>query len=86
MFSAVKGFFSKRFACVAMALALCVCMCMTAFASTGTADVGITTEMLEPVIDSVTGAIGIILPIGLALFAIFLGINIIPKLFKKFAH
>lgn len=44
----------------------------------------ITTEMLQPLVDGVTANIGVILPIGLGLFAIFLGINIIPKLITKF--
>jgi hypothetical protein len=41
-------------------------------------------SMLQPLIDGVTANVGVILPVGLGLFAIFLGINLIPKLIKKF--
>jgi hypothetical protein len=44
----------------------------------------ITTEMLEGVLDAVTSNIGVILPIGVGLFAVVLGIKFIPMIFKKF--
>lgn len=44
----------------------------------------ITQDMLQPLVDGVTANVGVILPVGLGLFAIFLGISLIPKLIKKF--
>lgn len=44
----------------------------------------ITTEMLQPLVDGVTSNIAVILPVGIGLFAIFIGIALIPKLIKKF--
>lgn len=44
----------------------------------------ITADMLQPVVDGVTANVGVILPIGLTLFALFIGIAIIPKLIRKF--
>lgn len=42
--------------------------------------------MLQPLIDGVTANVGVILPVGMGLFAIFLGISLIPKLIKKFTN
>ncbi len=50
----------------------------------GTTGVAITTEMLSPLVDGITANIGVILPIGIALFAIIIGISLLPKLVKKF--
>lgn len=44
----------------------------------------ITEAMLQPLVDGVTANVGVILPVGLGLFAIFLGISLIPRLIKKF--
>lgn len=44
----------------------------------------ITEEMLSPLIDGVMANIQVILPIGLGLFAVFLGIRIIPGLISRF--
>lgn len=49
-----------------------------------TTGVAITSEMLQPLVSSVTANIGVILPVGIALFAIFIGISLVPKLIKKF--
>ena len=46
----------------------------------------ITEAMLQPLIDGVTANVGVILPVGLGLFAIFIGINLVPKLIKKFTQ
>lgn len=46
----------------------------------------ITTEMLTPLVDGLTANIGVILPVGIAVLAIFLGIKFIPKLIKMFTH
>ena len=47
-------------------------------------NVVITESMLQPVIDGVAANIAVILPTGIALFAIFLGISLIPRLFRRF--
>lgn len=44
----------------------------------------VTTDMLKPVIDAITSNIGIILPVGVILFGIMLGIALVPRIFKKF--
>ncbi len=48
--------------------------------------VAITTEMLSPLVDGVVANVGVILPIGITLFAIFIGIGLVPKLIKKFTN
>ena len=65
---------------------------VTAFAAdeTGTATtfptVSITNEMLAPLVQGVVDNISAILPVGLGLFAVFLGIRIIPGLLSRFAR
>ena len=44
--------------------------------------IAITEEMLTPLVANIS----VILPIGLGLFAIFLGIRIIPGLISRFVH
>lgn len=44
----------------------------------------ITTEMLEPIITGITANIGVILPVGIAVFAIMIGVALVPKLIKRF--
>lgn len=63
---------------------LVVAMGISAFASAGGA--GITGDMLEPVLEGVTANIGVILPIGVGLFAIVLGIKFIPRIFHMFTR
>ena len=48
--------------------------------------IAITEEMLKPLVEGVVANVGVILPIGLGLFAIFLGIRIIPGLISRFVH
>lgn len=48
--------------------------------------IAITTEMLAPLVDSVVANVGVILPVGIGLFGMFLGIKLIPMLFSKFTH
>lgn len=62
-----------------------------AFAATepGGADlptIAITTDMLKPLVEGVVSNIGVVLPVGLALFAIMLGIRIIPGMVKRFLN
>ena len=49
-----------------------------------TVELGITTAMLEPLVDYITGNIAVIMPIGITVFGIIVGIGMIPKIIKKF--
>lgn len=49
------------------------------------ANIAITTDMLSPILDAITANIGVILPVGIAVFGIMLGIALVPKLIKKFS-
>ena len=46
----------------------------------------ITEMMLLPVLEGIIANITVVMPIGLGLFAIFLGIRIIPGLISRFVH
>lgn len=48
--------------------------------------VAITTEMLTPVVTGTTANIAVILPVGIALFAIMIGVGLIPAIIKKFVR
>ena len=50
----------------------------------GLESVAISTEMLKPVVDGVAANLAVIIPIGISLFAILLGVTLIPKVIKKF--
>lgn len=60
----------------------------TSFASeTGSGSlpsVAITTDMLTPLVEGVVANVGVILPVGIGLLAISIGIRILPKLISKF--
>lgn len=44
----------------------------------------ITPDMLAPLTEGITANIGVILPVAIGIFAIFIGIRLIPDLIKKF--
>ncbi len=46
--------------------------------------VAITEEMLSPVVEAVVANIAVILPVGLGLFAIMVGIRLIPGMLLRF--
>ena len=48
--------------------------------------ISITTEMLTPLVEGAMSNVQVILPVGLGLFAIFLGIRIIPGLISRFVR
>ncbi len=52
--------------------------------TTGLESVAITTDMLKPVVEGVASNLAVIIPIGIAIFAILLGVTLIPKVIKKF--
>jgi hypothetical protein len=51
----------------------------------GGGGVALSPEMLEPVLDSMKSAIAVILPIGLALLALFLCISLVRRYLRKYA-
>ena len=51
---------------------------------TPTNSIAITAEMLEPVVDAITGNIAVILPIGITIFGIMIGLQLIPSLLRRF--
>ena len=55
-------------------------------ATTPLPTLSITEEMLEPLIQGVIANVTVILPIGLGLMAIFLGIRISPGLISRFTR
>ena len=66
---------------------------VTAFAADETTGGGytfptvtITNEMLTPLVEGIVAIISSILPVGLGIFAVFLGIRIIPSLISRFAR
>ena len=80
----------KIMAAPVVGAAIAASSAVTAFAeeTTGTTfpTVSITNEMLTPLVQGVVDNISAILPVGLGLFAIFLGIRIIPGLLSRFAR
>ena len=53
-------------------------------ATTPLPTLSITEEMLEPLVQGVVANISVLLPIGLSLMTLFLGIRIIPGLLSRF--
>lgn len=44
----------------------------------------VTQAMLQPVIDSITGNLGVLLPVGLTILAVMVGVALIPRIIWKF--
>ena len=86
MITAVKQFFSKKLVCAAMMMTLVFAMSMTAFAGTPAPATGITTDMLTPVLDAIIANVGVIIPVGIGIFAIMIGIRMVPRLFNWFTQ
>lgn len=55
-----------------------------AFAADSSGDVGITADMLKPVVDGIKANLNVIIPVGIVIFGIMLGIMLVPKIIKKF--
>lgn len=56
---------------------------MLAAASTGAAFV-ITEEMLAPIVTSITGNTTVLIPVGLTIMGIMVGVGLIPRIIYKF--
>ena len=48
--------------------------------------VAITTEQLEPIVDTIVAHVGVILPIGIAIMGILISIGLVPRILGKFTH
>jgi len=46
--------------------------------------ISITTDMLTPLVDGVVSNINVVLPVGLGLMGLMLGIKVIPRLISRF--
>lgn len=72
---------------VAGTTALTAVSCFAAEGDTNTLPTfTITQDMLTPVVTGITSNIGVILPVGLALFAIIIGIRLIPGMLSSFVR
>jgi type IV secretory pathway VirB2 component (pilin) len=44
----------------------------------------ITAEMLQPITDAITGNLATLLPIGITIMGIMIGVSLIPRIIYKF--
>lgn len=60
---------------------------ITAFASPpSTPTVAITEDMLKPIVDGIVANLAVILPIGIAIMGILIGVRLIPTLLGRFTR
>ena len=52
--------------------------------ATSGATAGVTTEMLTPILDGIIANVGVIIPVGIGIFAIIIGVRLIPRAFRWF--
>lgn len=58
---------------------------MNVVVGTGTSMlVNVTSDMLQPISDAITGNLGVLLPIGITIMAVMLGVALIPRIIWKF--
>lgn len=53
-------------------------------ASDPLSNVVITSDMLTPLLDGISANIGVILPVGVAILSLIIGIGLLPKVIKMF--
>ena len=46
--------------------------------------VNVTAEMLEPITNAVTSNLGVLLPVGIGIMAIMIGVALIPRIIYRF--
>lgn len=46
--------------------------------------VAITADMLKPITDALTSNLGVLLPVGIAIMGIMIGVSLIPRIVYKF--
>jgi len=73
----------KRIFSAAILVVVVFALAVTAAASTDPPAVGITSEMLTPIFDAVTGNIAVVLPVAIGIFGIMIGINLIWRLIHR---
>lgn len=44
----------------------------------------ITSEMIQPVVNAITQNLGVLLPVGISIMAIMIGVHLIPRIIYKF--
>ncbi len=44
----------------------------------------LTAEMLQPITDSINSDLGILLPVGITIMGIMIGVSLIPRIVYKF--
>ena len=54
------------------------------FALAVSSGVAITDTMLEPIVDYIVGNLAVIVPVGITIMGIMMGIGLIPKVLGKF--
>ena len=72
---------SKRFMGLIAAALMLATMSVTALASAPAT--GVTTDMLEPVVDGIIANIGVVLPVGLGIFGILVGVFLIFRILRR---
>lgn len=55
---------------------------MPAMLATGT--IAITSEELQPIVDAVTSNLDVLLPVGITIMGIMIGVGLIPRIVYKF--
>lgn len=46
--------------------------------------VGITSAMVEPIVSAVSSNVGVLLPVGVGIMAIMIGVSLVPRIVYKF--
>ncbi len=46
----------------------------------------VTTEMLEPIVDAITSNIAVIMPVGITIFGVMVGLSLVPRIIRYFTH
>lgn len=80
---------AKALAAPALAGAVTVGSSVVAFASETTPalelpKINITTQMLQPLVEGIVANVNVVLPVGLGIMGLMLGIRIIPGLLRRF--
>jgi len=44
----------------------------------------ITASMLKPITDAITGNLGVLLPVGIGIMSIMIGVHLVPRIIYKF--
>ncbi len=50
----------------------------------GATTIAITAKMLEPITSALTSNIGVLLPVGITIMGIMIGVSLIPRIVYKF--